>query len=92
MSDRLHLLPGVCLDDEVMPIKRPHLQLGHKLNVVVQQLQFVEQILHHQEWKEGVTSAALVEELVEDLRLSGTFRHRKEPDKEGVSKSKDRFW
>ena len=48
------LLPGVGLQHEVVSGEGPHPQLRHELNVVVEQLELVEQVLHHQEWEEHV--------------------------------------
>ena len=41
------------------PIERPHLQISHELDVVVEQLQLVQQVLHDEEGEEGVAGALL---------------------------------
>ena len=56
-AEHEELFPRVCLKDKVMPVQRPHLEIRYKLNVVIQELEFVKQILHDKEGQEDMAWA-----------------------------------
>ena len=72
MSERIKLCSKVLVILVNVPIERSHFEIGHEFLFIVQQLELVQEVLHHHEGHEQIARAAL---LLPDLASRVLTRH-----------------